>query len=76
MNPKNLGRRTSKELPDKGRLPIKNISPFAGKVQHLNCPICGNPQPVSAANIRMRCNICGTPLISMKVKKNAKRKSR
>ena len=38
-------------------------------VKHLPCPICNALNPVSAANISLRCRNCGTQLLSVKVKK-------
>ncbi len=70
-------RKTGKlrELLEKGRLPMKNISPWSGgKVQYLPCPVCQTQNPVSQANLRMKCNSCGTPLLSVRVKKNIKRR--
>lgn len=59
-----------RELLEKGRMPIKNISPFTGgKVQYLPCPICSQMNPVSRVNLRMRCSSCGTNLLSIRVRK-------
>jgi len=43
-------------------------------VQMVNCPTCGTPNPVSRANVYVRCEGCGRRLISVKVKKNLGRK--
>ena len=63
-----------KELLEKGRLSIKNISPFAGKVQYLPCPNCGTQTPVSRANVSLKCSSCGMPLRSIRVRKNITRR--
>jgi len=49
----------------------ENITPWSGgKVRYLPCPICKQMNPVSRANLRMRCSKCGTRLLSVKVVKN------
>lgn len=39
------------------------------RVQLLACPKCQNPVPVSRQNVYLKCNSCGTQLMSIKVKK-------
>jgi len=63
-----------RELLEKGRLPIKNITPWTGgKVQYLPCPICQQMNPVSRSNLRMKCSKCGTNLLSVRIKKSRKK---
>jgi len=38
----------------------------------LPCPICGTKNPVSKANLRLRCSKCRTQLLSVKVRKAKK----
>ena len=56
---------------DKTRLAIlRKYEPSAVRVvRNLSCPICGVSNPVSAANIYLRCSKCGTPLRSVKVRR-------
>ena len=63
-----------KELLEKGRLPIKNITPWSGgKVQYLACPICQNMMPITRVNVRARCTKCGTPVLSVRIKRKVKK---
>ena len=39
-------------------------------IHTLPCPICESMNTVSRANMRIRCNKCGTRLLSIKVKRN------
>lgn len=55
----------------KKNLEKSKITPWSGgKVQYLPCPVCQNMNPVSQANIRMRCSHCGTRLLSVRIKKS------
>ena len=36
--------------------------------QQLPCPLCGEPNPVNKANIRLKCK-CGANLISVRIVK-------
>lgn len=52
-NPCSMGKRTN---------PLKIV-------QNLPCPICSALNPISRVNFRMQCKQCGTPLLSLKVRR-------
>lgn len=43
-------------------------------VQHLACPMCRAPNPVSATDLYVRCCSCGAPLRRVKVRQNKGRR--
>lgn len=49
---------------------------FIGKVQEIPCPICKALNPVSRVNARMRCKECGTQLLSVRIRKNIRRRKK
>ena len=57
-----------KELLQKGRIPVKNIN----NIQSLPCPVCHSSNPVSRANLRVKCSNCGSQLLSIRIKKKIK----
>jgi len=57
------------ELLEKGRLYV-NVNPaINNSIQNLVCPVCGNSNPVSRANLRVKCSSCGAQLLSVKIRK-------
>ena len=47
---------------------------LGSRVSNLSCPVCQTLNPVSRQNVYLRCSKCGTPLRSVRVKKNIKRR--
>lgn len=64
-----------KELLEKGRLPVRaNITPWSGgSVQYLPCPNCEAMNPVSVANVFLKCKGCGMPLKSVRVRRDRRK---
>ena len=75
MNPiKHKMRKSSKnELLEKDNTTIKTLIPVKGKIQYLTCPVCSELNPISRANLRLKCPGCGTNLLSVRIKKVLRR---
>ena len=59
---------------------VRNGKPTVGDavpnpVRELPCPVCKALNPVNRANLRIKCDQCGTKLLSVKVVKNIRRQS-
>ena len=64
----------SRMNPKHKNIGARPVNPYVGKIQSLACPICKQMNPVSRVNLRMRCSKCGTNLLSVRVRKNIKRR--